>query len=103
MSDINIVMAVLMPDNIDYLGFSSGGIVEKPTADPERFRLNIAVVPEESPVTVKSDGQCNAASLSLVFSSNLRMMERILSVFQVFVIVDIGETPFMSTVSYYAA
>ncbi len=57
MSDINIVMSVLMPDNIDYLSFSGGRIVEKLTVESERFRLNITVVSEEPPITIKSDGQ----------------------------------------------
>ena len=57
MSDINIVVGVLMPDNIDHLGFPGGRVVEKLTVEPERFRLNITVVPEEPPITVESDGQ----------------------------------------------
>ena len=52
MSDINIVVGVLMPDDIDQLGFPGGRVVEKLTVEPERFRLNIAVVPEEPPITV---------------------------------------------------
>lgn len=57
MSNINIVVGVLMPDNIDHLGFPGGLIVKKLTVEPERFKLNIAVVPEEPSITVESDGQ----------------------------------------------
>lgn len=56
MSDINIVVGVLMPDNIDYLGFPGGRVVKKLTVEPERFRVNIAVVPKEPSITVKSNG-----------------------------------------------
>lgn len=56
MSGINIVMNVLMPDNIDYFSFPGGRIVEKLTVEPERFRINIAVVTEEPLITVESDG-----------------------------------------------
>jgi len=57
MSDINIVMNVLMPDNIDCLSFSGGRIVEKLTVESEHFRLNIAVVSEEPLITIESDRQ----------------------------------------------
>lgn len=67
MSDINIVMGVLVPDDIDYLGFSGGGIVEKLTVEPERFGLNIAVVPEEPSITVECNGQrCSVESGFLI-------------------------------------